>query len=131
MAHANARPNTSPALKRRLLDLVYKRGLNPMVLELAGRRRSPWAIVRHVGRRSGHPYATPVIAPHVTDDSVRILVAFGADTDWCRNVLAAGRYTLRWQGRDYLLANPELSGTTGAWRLLRRGKYLTARRVLT
>jgi deazaflavin-dependent oxidoreductase (nitroreductase family) len=111
------------------LELVYTRGLNPVVLKLAGRRWSPWAIVRHDGRRSGRPYATPVITPRVTDDSVRIVVAFGVDTDWCRNVLASGRYSLRWQGRDYALVDPKLIETTGAWRLLRRSRYLTARKV--
>jgi deazaflavin-dependent oxidoreductase (nitroreductase family) len=111
------------------LDRVFTRGFNPGVLKIAGRRWSPWAIVRHVGRRSGRAYATPVIAPRVTDDRARILVAYGVDTDWCRNVLAAGRCTLVWQGREYALVDPKLTEATGAWRLLRGARYLTARRA--
>jgi hypothetical protein len=130
MPHVQARSDASPALKRRILDRVFTRGVNPGVLKLAGRQWSPWAIVGHVGRRSGRTYATPVIAPRVTDDRARIVVAFGVETDWCRNVLEAGQYTLVWQGREYALVNPELIETTGIWRLLPRGKYLTARRVV-
>jgi deazaflavin-dependent oxidoreductase (nitroreductase family) len=116
-------------VKRLLLERVYNRGVNPAVLRHAGRRWSPWAIVRHVDRRSGRAYATPVLWPRETHGGVRILVAFGPDTDWCRNILAAGRFTVRWHGREYALADPELSETHGAWRLLRRSRYLTARKV--
>jgi len=130
MAHADISSPGRPTLKRQLLDRVYTRGINPVMLKLAGRRWSPWAIVRHVGRRSGRHYATPVLWPRETDTSVRILVAFGADTDWCSNILAAGQYTLGWHGREYVLADPELGDSHGAWRLLRRSRYLTARKVV-
>ena len=36
--------------------------LNPAMLAFAGRRLSPYAAVRHVGRRTGREYATPVVA---------------------------------------------------------------------
>jgi hypothetical protein len=35
--------------------------LNPLVLKFAGARFSPIAVIRHVGRRSGQPYTTPMI----------------------------------------------------------------------
>jgi hypothetical protein len=75
MVHAHApvpvHPHARPTLKRRLMDLVFRRGVNPGMLRIAGRRWSPWAIVRHVGRRSGRAYATPVILPRVDGENVR------------------------------------------------------------
>lgn len=30
------------------------------------------------------------------------------EVDWCRNVLAAGKCTLTWNGKEYALERPEL-----------------------
>ncbi len=37
-----------------------------------------------------------------------LALAYGSDVDWCRNVLAAGKCTLKWKGREYALARPEI-----------------------
>jgi hypothetical protein len=109
--------------KRPLLVAINKRALNRVVLTLAGRRWSPWAIVQHVGRQSGRRYATPVLATRTTTGLV-IPLPFGADTDWCRNVLAAGRFILRWHGRDYALEQPEVREAHAGLRLLGVKHYL-------
>jgi hypothetical protein len=64
-------------------------------LELAGWH--VFAIVQHRGRRSGQVYTTPVVTVPIVDGFI-ILLTFGADTDWCRNVLAAGQCTLQSHG---------------------------------
>ena len=75
-----------------------KRILSPVVLTFAGRRMC--AVVRHVGRRSGQVYTTPVAA-EPTEDAFIIPLPYGSDVDWCRNVLAAGRCTIKHKGLMY------------------------------
>jgi deazaflavin-dependent oxidoreductase (nitroreductase family) len=50
----------------------------------------PWfAIVTHVGRRTGRCYETPLMLFR-RDDEVVIAMTYGPDTEWARNILAAG-----------------------------------------
>jgi deazaflavin-dependent oxidoreductase (nitroreductase family) len=86
-----------------------KRVLNPLILGVAGRRHSAdYAILRHVGRRSGRWYATPVVA-HPVADGFLIALPYGAIVDWCGNLQAAGRGSLQWHGKryDYEVGAPE------------------------
>jgi deazaflavin-dependent oxidoreductase (nitroreductase family) len=116
-----------------------KKYLNPSTLTFAGRPRSPYAILHHVGRRSGHSYTTPVVADPIPDGFV-IPLPYGADTDWCRNVLAAGRCTIKWNGSEYAAGEPEMIDSTGlstlpprrrlAWRLLGMNQFLKVRRLV-
>lgn len=94
-----------------------KHVLNPVMLKVAGRKQSPYAIIHHVGRRSGHAYATPVVA-ELSSDRFVIALPYGTGVDWYRNVLAAGRCTLTWQGQDYTLIEPELLDAATAEPLL-------------
>ena len=80
---------------------------NRLTLTFAG--RYVYAVVHHVGRRSGHAYTTPVVAVPMADGFI-IALTFGADTDWCRNVLAAGQCTLQWHGLRYTVSGPEVVG---------------------
>ena len=69
------------------------------MLNIAGTRfRSISA--RHVGRRSGREYATPVTAFPLGDGFV-IALLYGdlATVDWCRNVIAAAHAPSRYLGR--------------------------------
>src|SRR5438874_12277111 len=94
-----------------------KHVLNPVMLPLAGRKHSPYAIIHHVGRRSGHAYATPVVA-ELRSDSFVIALVYGTGVDWYHNVLAAGRCVLTWHGQEYTLVEPELLDATTAEPLL-------------
>jgi hypothetical protein len=76
--------------RRRLTIRFNKSFLNPLMLRMASRRRTYYAALRHVGRRSGRTYVTPVVAKLASDHTVVIPLPYGADTDWCRNLLAAG-----------------------------------------
>jgi len=65
-----------------------------------------FAIVSHVGRRSGQRYRTPV---NVFRDGDRYVFAltYGADADWVRNVVAAGGCEIQTRRRSIELRDPE------------------------
>jgi deazaflavin-dependent oxidoreductase (nitroreductase family) len=83
--------------------------LNPVMRKLAGRRHMRMAAeIRHVGRRSGRPYVTPAGA-RLTGDIFVIPLTFGNQSDWSRNVRAAGGCTIRLEGTEYRAVQPELA----------------------
>jgi hypothetical protein len=84
-----------------------KQTLNPATLKTAGRRSSVYASLKHVGRRSGRTYMTPVVAKPLGDGFV-IPLPYDAGVDWCRNVLATGTCTLIWYEQEYTLERPEI-----------------------
>jgi deazaflavin-dependent oxidoreductase (nitroreductase family) len=64
-------------------------------------------LVIHRGRRSGRRYETPVnVFP--AEDGYVFALTYGPDTDWVRNVLAAGGCELRTRGRTVRLMSPRL-----------------------
>ncbi len=80
----------------------------PLGRPLAGRRWFPlFAVLEHRGRTSGRAYRIPIVAVHTADGFV-IPVPFGERTQWVRNIKAAGGATLRWKGKDYRVAEPEV-----------------------
>ncbi len=84
------------------------RVFNRFVLPLAGTRLLPlYGILVHRGRRSGKLFRTPVVV-RPTADGFIVPMPWGEGTDWCRNVRAAGECVVRWKGRDYRLAQPEV-----------------------
>jgi deazaflavin-dependent oxidoreductase (nitroreductase family) len=84
-----------------------RRLFNPVVRTFAGRRGSPVAVVEHHGRRSGRRYLTPVLAFRA-DGGYAVAVLYGADSDWVRNVLAAGGCTVERGGRRVRLTGPRM-----------------------
>ena len=66
-----------------------------------------FAILIHTGRRSGQTYRTPINAFRDGDDYI-IALTYGAETDWVRNVLAAGGCKLVTRGRQVTLAHPRI-----------------------
>jgi len=82
--------------------------LNPLIVKLAGRRHFHMAAqIRHVGRRSGQTYTTPVSARRSGDMAV-IALTFGNQSDWSRNVRSAGGGTIRIDGEDYHVTEPKV-----------------------
>lgn len=85
----------------------FTRIMRPLALRSAGKEGSSTSIVRHVGRRSGSTYETPVIvARH--DDSFLIALPYGKRTDWLKNVLDKGSATIVSNGRAYEVDRPEI-----------------------
>jgi deazaflavin-dependent oxidoreductase (nitroreductase family) len=85
---------------------INKRFTNRITVKIAGARHSPICLIRHTGRRSGRLYATPMMAVRCADGFVFALT-YGPNVDWYRNVQAAGCATLRWQGQEYAIENPQ------------------------
>ena len=82
--------------------------LNPLIVKLAGGRHFGMAAqIRHVGRRSGWAYITPVSARR-SGDRVAIALTFGNQSDWSRNVRSAGGGTIRIKGEDYDITQPQV-----------------------
>lgn len=83
---------------------------NRRVRHTAGAAGAPRALVRHVGRRSGKRYETPVDA-FPTDTGYLIALPYGTRADWLRNVLAAGSATVLTDGTAVPVAHPEIVPT--------------------
>ncbi len=79
---------------------------NRITRRFASFSHGPFAVIRHVGRRSGKPYETPIMVEPTAEGFV-IALTYGESVDWYRNVLAAGHSTLLWHGREYALGKPE------------------------
>ncbi len=93
--------------------IVLKHTLNPLTRRLAHSSFGPFSIVRHVGRRSGNLYETPIIASPVKDGFV-IELTYGHDVDWHKNLVAAGGCTIIRHGKEYAIDKIEpLDSETG------------------
>jgi deazaflavin-dependent oxidoreductase (nitroreductase family) len=83
-----------------------KAGLNKVT-----RRIAPWmpglGVVVHRGRRSGRVYRTPVNV-FAAEDGYIVALTYGPDTDWVKNVLAAGGCELRTRGRAVQVTAPRV-----------------------
>jgi deazaflavin-dependent oxidoreductase (nitroreductase family) len=97
-----------PSLIVKIVMRPMTKMLNPLIVKLAGRRHFHMAAqIRHVGRRSGRTYATPVSARR-SGDMVVIALTFGNQSDWSRNVRSAGGGTIRIGGEDYDVTQPRV-----------------------
>lgn len=67
----------------------------------------PLAVVHHVGRRSGRPYRTPVVAFPSARGFV-IPLTYGRDVDWARNLLHAGGGEIEQTGKRVALRHPRI-----------------------
>lgn len=86
---------------------LFTRAMRPLALRSAGKEGSNTSVVRHVGRRSGRTYQTPVIAVQ-HDDSFLIALPYGKRTDWLKNVLDKGSATLVTDGHMFEVDRPEV-----------------------
>jgi deazaflavin-dependent oxidoreductase (nitroreductase family) len=86
---------------------LFTRAMRPLALRSAGREGSSTSVVRHVGRRSGRTYQTPVIAAQ-HDDSFLIALPYGERTDWLKNVLAGGPAAVVTNGHTYEVDRPQV-----------------------
>ena len=106
------------------LLIVLKYIVNPLTCRLARSSFGPFSIVRHIGRRSGKRYETPIIVAPVKDGFV-IELTYGPDVDWHKNVVAAGGCTVVWHGQEYLIDTIEAVDTATG-----RSAFSPARQLL-
>jgi deazaflavin-dependent oxidoreductase (nitroreductase family) len=90
----------------RALTGVHTRYINKVAARLAGRRGS-LADLEHVGRTSGVVRHTPVRAFR-TGDTVVIGLNFGRESDWLKNIAAAGGCRMRLGGEILELGAPRV-----------------------
>ena len=88
------------------IRIVNKYVTNRLLRGFATSGVGPFAIVGHVGRRSGKPYET-VIWVWPTTEGFVIALTYGSQVDWYRNLLAAGGGTVFWHHRRYTVGKPE------------------------
>ena len=96
------------AARQRVIEWLRgfnKKVTNRITMRFAGKR--VYAVVYHRGRKSGKDYQTPVVAMP-TGDCFVFPLPYGAHTDWCRNLMAAGGGRMQWRGGFYALRSPRL-----------------------
>lgn len=89
-------PRVVASLNRRATNHVMR----PIVRHLPG-----FAVVSHVGRRSGRIYRTPVNLFRHDGDYVFALT-YGPESDWAKNVEAAGQCDIETRGEHVHLVDP-------------------------
>jgi deazaflavin-dependent oxidoreductase (nitroreductase family) len=77
----------------------------------------PMAVVHHVGRKSGRPYRTPVLAFSL-ERGILTPLPYGTDTDWVLNLLAAGGGELEVFGSRQEVENPRVIDAEAALELV-------------
>ncbi|MGH3971216.1 MAG: nitroreductase family deazaflavin-dependent oxidoreductase [Mycobacterium sp.] len=107
------------------LARLNRRVTNPIQRLWAGWLPS-YGILEHVGRRSGKPYRTPLsVFPADIDGKpgVAILLFYGPDRDWLKNLNAAGSARMRRNAKTFGVTDPRMvsraeaaAHVTGAWR---------------
>lgn len=98
----------------RRLRVFVKHFVNPLLRNFTRSARGPFGLLRHVGRRSGKTFETPIWVWRVNDGFV-IVLTYGPRTDWLRNLQAAGQGKLLWHKHDYMLQKPVLIDRQTAW----------------
>ncbi|HEY7053710.1 MAG TPA: nitroreductase family deazaflavin-dependent oxidoreductase [Mycobacterium sp.] len=81
-----------------------------------------FCILEHVGRKSGNIYRTP-LSVFSTDNGIAILLTYGPDRDWLKNLTTAGKARVRRYGRTFTVTDPRVMpkaeaapAVTGLWR---------------
>jgi deazaflavin-dependent oxidoreductase (nitroreductase family) len=95
-------------MKQALLDRIRvtnKHVTNKLMIHIAGKRFGHFAVLGHVGRKSGKLYQIPIIAEPFQNGFV-VALTYGKNVDWYKNVAAKGNCSLRWKNKDLQLVRP-------------------------
>lgn len=85
---------------------VAIRVVNPVLRHVAPHLPT-FALVRYRGRRSGRRYEIPLNVFRDRDDWV-VILTYGSDAEWVKNILAAGAAEMTTRGRVVRLTDPRL-----------------------
>lgn len=99
---------TQDSTRKRFLWLL-KNTLNRVTSRMARTRHGPFSLVRHVGRKSGRTYETPVILVQTPEGFIAELT-YGDQVNWYRNVIAAGGCVVVHHGKEYRVNHIEPYG---------------------
>ncbi len=84
---------------------------NRRVTNPVARSLTPWlpclGTLEHTGRTSGRRYRTPLLV-FKTQDGFAILIGYGPETDWLKNVLAGGPVVLHKLRTTIALGSPQI-----------------------
>lgn len=79
-------------------------------------------ILEHTGRKSGRQFRTPLMM-FTTDEGVAILLTYGPNRDWLKNITAAGGGRVKRYGRTFDVTDPRVvtkieaaQHVSGLWR---------------
>jgi deazaflavin-dependent oxidoreductase (nitroreductase family) len=114
----------------RLLARVNRRVVNPIQRLYAG--VIPFhGIVEHTGRRSGRHYRTPVLVfrSRAPGGGFAMVVGYGLQSDWVRNLLAAEGGGLEHRRNHHVLSRPRVLNGEEAYSALPRAAGRFARLV--
>ncbi|MDP8928050.1 MAG: nitroreductase family deazaflavin-dependent oxidoreductase [Actinomycetota bacterium] len=93
------------------------RHVNKWVFNRWELKRGERPVLTHVGRSSGKTYRTPLDA-HPVERGYLFILVYGSESDWVRNVLAAGHARLTIGGDEVDLTRPRLVDEDQAWAAL-------------
>ena len=106
-----------------------KRVTNPVQRLWAG-RIPLHGILEHVGRRSGKPYRTPLVmfnAEIAGQPGIAILLTYGPNRDWLKNIKAAGGGRIRRHGKTFGVTNPPVVTKADAHPYVTSGRRIFGR----
>jgi deazaflavin-dependent oxidoreductase (nitroreductase family) len=66
-----------------------------------------FGILMHVGRNSGRVYRTPINVFRASNGFI-IALTYSSQSEWVKNVLAAGGCELKTRGKEYQLSSPNI-----------------------
>ncbi|MGB7851286.1 MAG: nitroreductase family deazaflavin-dependent oxidoreductase [Candidatus Sulfotelmatobacter sp.] len=66
-----------------------------------------FGILTHVGRKSGKVYRTPINVFRALNGFI-IALTYSSQSEWVKNVLAAGGCELKTRGKEYRLSTPKV-----------------------
>lgn len=89
------------------LTWYHKHVTNPVWVRFFAGRSTNSALLHHVGRKSGKAFVTPLTA-HKSEDTIIIPMPYGTETDWLRNLQAAGQGVVELDHLSYSVDEPEV-----------------------
>lgn len=99
-------PGSAPAPRLKPLRRFAIRFINPVTRRFAGWMPG-FAILIYRGRTTGRTYRIPINVFR-RGDSYIFALTYGSDSQWVKNVLAAGGCEMQRMGRHLRLVQPEL-----------------------
>lgn len=104
--------NPQSKTKKRIIWIV-KNTINRVAIRVANRGVGPFSLIRHVGRKTGRQYETPVMLAEVPGHLV-LELTYGEQVDWFRNIKRAKTFEIVHRGKvvtiDRIEAYPTAQG---------------------